>query len=501
MIRLRVWLLSVAAALLVAGPAMAYSWPLLFGLTAVFGPDVPGAEQPLPPAPSFVDPDAEFKDLLVQVKETHGGSLWTVPADYKPVALPCADELRCAPWSSDCCDPADAYVAIWRKLWQQGRFREAYVVARSAVQADPKNVEARHALVVSQIVNENPEPNAFRLWTQQHDGSNVCPSTLYAPVSGQQSCSGLPQAGTLTPDLDVKTASCDIDLCCPMIDCPLFTLFQMVFGGAKDAKPTGCGPCPVAAGHCRKVGDCTARENANRAAAPAEGLGGDCSMHVIQGPKGPKMIWIVRGPVVTAPFVPPAPVVSRPAPLPPPHLAPPPPPILTQHEGMVIPVPVAPAHLMPTQFAPSQCVQPALYDPAAERCEVAPLPLPALPKQVQITQYARHVHLSSPHYSAQCDRIRGGVDGELILEGNVQLTSRRHGQTMSISAQRVLVNLKDDQFVVEQAEGMEQRRVNIAPVGCGTVDDVRVIHEWRRGGGNVPIAPGTSVQIHGGVAP
>lgn len=564
MIRTRVWFLSVMAALLVAGPAMAYSWPLLFGVPAVFGQDGVRAEKPLPPPPSFEESESEFRDLLVQVKEQ------PAPTRYRQLVMPyAADHLQwrqLPPVLSDyeICDPVGHCLTIWQKLWRQGRFREAYGVARSAVQAAPESVEARHALVVSQIVNETPIPNAFRALAQQHDSTDWEIGTLR---------SGTVPAGTLTPDLrmPLTTASCDIDLCCPMIDNPLAALFERVFGGCKETKTARCGPCPIAIGHCPEVGACaqdrkavamermierlletphsfhwknaplrqiigdlqkttgirvvpdlralrsanvsldmpmslsienvklksalnillsqaklayvikdqvlqiTSEENASRCWIPAEGLGADCGMQIVHGPQGPKMIWFVREssgaiiPVETA-FPPaPAPMVSRPAPLPPPRFAPPP--IMAMPDGVVISVPVAPPQFVdnavystggPQYVVPPHPGRPTLYDPAAEPCEVAPLPV--LSKNVQITQSGRHVQLSSPNYGARCERIRGGANGELILEGNVLLISRRHGQSMTINAQRVLLNVKDDQFVVEQAHGMEQSRVNIAPV-------------------------------------
>lgn len=484
MIRSRVCLLSVVAALLVAGPAMAYSWPLLFGLPALFGQDGLRAEKPLPPppspfekplppAPSFEESESEFRDLLVQVKETPA-STW-----YGQVAMPYADQIRwrrLPPNLSDeeLRDPAGNCLAIWQKLWRQGHFRAAYSVARSAVQAEPNNIAARHALVLSQIVNETSPPNAFRLLAQQH-GEDICPSTplpsapLHIPADGIQS--SLTPAGTSRPE----SVSCDIDACCPMINCPLVALFEKVFGGCRETKTAACGPCPVAHG---------CRAQPNERCTQAEAAVADGGMQIVRGPQGTKMIWIIRepeatithGPAVPISF-PPAPVVSRPTPLPPAHLAPPPPPIMASPDGMVIPVPVAAPQPPlvdnavysvsgPQYIVPPHPGRPALYDPAAERCEAVPPPLPlsALPKHVQITQSGRHVQLSSPNYSAQCDRIRGGANGELILEGNVRLISRRHGQTMTINAQRVLLNVQHDQFVVEQADGMVQSRVNIAPV-------------------------------------
>jgi hypothetical protein len=402
--------------------------------------------------------------------------------------MPYAEERgRCALWALECCDQAEAYVTQWRKLWQQGKFGDAYFIARCAVQADPNNRDARHALVVSQIVNENSRQQLcpdLGFCSQYSGGSS------FVRLNGDEPWNGLMPAGTLTPDLNIpaKRGCCEAGACCPVMDCPLVALFDMVFGGFREAKTSGCGPCPTAIGH-----GVEAAERMPSCKAVAD----ECGMHIVRGPNGSQVIWIIREPqatvtrgpeLVVPPFPPvPTPMVSRTASLPPPHLAPPPPPIMTS-EGMVIPVPVAP----PYGYPPQQYARPTLYDPAAELCE-AVTPLPVMPKHVQITQTARHVQLSSPNYSAQCERIRGGAHGELILEGNVRLISRRHGQSMTINAQRVLLNVKDDQFVVEQADGMDQGRVNIAPVGCTTTGDGET-RQWRGAGQGIPAAP---IRVHG----
>jgi hypothetical protein len=220
---------------------------------------------------------------------------------------------------------------------------------------------------------------------------------------------------------------------------------------------------------------------------------GCCAERIVRGQNGPTLIYIVRESLPTmVPCVPAMPELAE-VPLPPPCFAPPPPPMNAPYGQQYIPVPQPPVALQPSfaygysadgkiirsempvparPAAPPQPVRPVLYDPAAETCEAMPTPMIApMPARVQITQHGSRVRLSSPHYHAQCDRIRGGADGQIILEGNVQLMSHRHGQTMSITAQRVLLNVKDDQFVVEQAEGMESSRVNIAPVGCQSANE------------------------------
>jgi hypothetical protein len=534
MIRLRIWLLTVLATLCVAGPTVAY-WPVLFALPAVFGQD----EAPLPPLPKCAMPYAEG-------------------------APHCHTEVSC---DKRCCELVGDCLTTWRKLWQQGRFCDAYELAKCAVQAAPDNVEARHALIVSQIVKQ----------THGQPARIVYPTFFF---SGQTS------AGTLTPDLDVpaRTASCDIDCA---VTCPLTKFFATLFGDCKECMGAKCASCPACAGICKTQCDVQCADAAERAiqrklespynffwqdasfgdvlhdlrkltgvaviadmkalhaaglclnmpvslaaeniklksalnllcqqhnlgyvikdqclqittaekaagcCQQAEGQTGCCAERVVRGHNGPTVIYIVRQtlpPLPTAPtMVPCMPPMAElvEAPLPPPCFAPPPPPMSASYGQQYIPVPAPqpPVVLQPSfaygysadgkiirsemavpprPAAASQPVRPVLYDPAAETCEAMPTPMIApMPAHVRITQHGSRVQMASPNYHAQCDRIRGGADGQLILEGNVQLMSRRHGQTMSITAQRVVLNVKDDQFVVEQAEGMESSRVNIAPV-------------------------------------
>lgn len=601
MTRSRVWILTLLAIPLVAGPALAFSWPALFGLPVVFGHEAPMAQSTAPPMPY---------------------------ADTAPTRCPtatCRDEIQCE-LLCDC-------LATWRKLWEQGRFREAYRLAQCAAQAAPNSVDAQHALAVSQVVMNpqfmpiNPD---LRFFAQ------------YAPVSGEvirldgnQVWSGFTPAGTLTPDLNVAPKCLTFDIECKIGDCPLTTLFSTIFGCCKDAKASCCDKC-VASGCCSKSGCCakccktesatsavvvsvpnidlverlitrkletpvsfhwkdtslqqiiediktltnlnvvadthalheagvclsmpmslsvdnvklksalnlvltqakldyvikdqvvqiTTAEKANRYCEPTDRQA-DCCAVRMPAQNGPSMIWIIResaptmAPIVggptppmlpAGPFVgrdeyapalpayfapPPPPFVSPPdylqfVPMPVPQLAPPPRPapvsyVWANGSPQVVPVPPpAPEHLsglagdeggkVPAQWValPAPMRLPATQSPyvravqfeQAEVCEAIPPPTcVATSTDVRITQDGNRVRFTSPKYSAQCDRIRGGAKGQLILEGNVQLVSRRHGQTMTINAQRVTLNMADDQFVVEQAEGMETSRVNVAPVG------------------------------------
>ena len=399
MIRSRVCLLSLAAALLVAGPALAYSWPVFLALPAVFGQEAPPVEQ--------TNRDMPYADQL----PSH-----------------CCDELR-SELLDDC-------LTTWQKLWQQGRFREALHLAQCAAQAAPDSIDAQHALIVSQIVNQLSAP---------------APGAIFLPSNFQ---SGIRPAGTLTPDLNLPVDTAfDVEFVRPEQQCPIMRMLETAFGNCKACKSCCdkcCAQCSDGTGCCKESGDCCKHGHAQS---------GCCPLQAMCGQQGPVMIWILREPTASMmPTMVPPPTTAY-GPMMPPNFAPPPPPFIAQDGSAYIPVPVP---MMP------QRVQPAHFD-QEEMCEMPvppPMPcMPAMPADVRITQHGNRVHLSCAHYDADCERLHGAGQGGFVLEGNVILVSRRHGQTMTINAQRVTLNPKEDHFVVEQAQGMEQSRMNVAPVG------------------------------------
>lgn len=399
MFRFRVWLLSLAAALLVGGPALAYSWPVLFALPGVFGQEQTRA-------------DESAQDMPY--------------ADQCPACT--RDQVR-PEVIGDC-------LATWQKLWAQGRFREALHLAKWLAKAAPRNADAQHALAVSQVVT-------------QLSGSAVS-ATLedFGAIESR-----ITPAGTLTPDLTIPIQkSSDLELTCPGHDCPLMGLFQAVFGGSNVAKSgceNCCPKCSASAGCGTAKGGCCEHGDHNG------------ERHAVQlryTQQGPTVIWILREPLpsVMGPVLQNPPVAGMT--LPPPDLAPPPPPFIAPDGSAYIPVPV------PT--LPGQGIQQARGE-QEEECELSLPPPPSadMLADVSITQRGNRVHLNCSNFEADCQRLHGVGNGGLVLEGNVVLISRRHGQTMTIRAQRVMLNPNEGHFVVENAQGMEQSRMHVAPVG------------------------------------
>jgi hypothetical protein len=68
-----------------------------------------------------------------------------------------------------------------------------------------------------------------------------------------------------------------------------------------------------------------------------------------------------------------------------------------------------------------------------------------LPKNVAPTH---HAHLVTADLEAHCERMIHKGD-MILLEGEVRLVSRKHGQSIRIEAHRVLLNVKDGTFTVE----------------------------------------------------
>lgn len=76
----------------------------------------------------------------------------------------------------------------------------------------------------------------------------------------------------------------------------------------------------------------------------------------------------------------------------------------------------------------------------------SPMPMPH--RIVPIASLAKHVHFVTPDLEAHCERMthRGDV---VVLEGDVKLHCKKHGQSIRIEAQRVILNMKDGTFTVE----------------------------------------------------
>jgi hypothetical protein len=84
--------------------------------------------------------------------------------------------------------------------------------------------------------------------------------------------------------------------------------------------------------------------------------------------------------------------------------------------------------------------------PADAPTWIAPPPMmPSLPVSRVAAKPAR---LVTPEFEAHCDRMTNQGD-LIVLEGNVLLLCKKHARPIRIEAQRVVVNMKDGSFRVE----------------------------------------------------
>ena len=142
---LRLKLLAAAMFLTSAGSIQASPW-MAFGLPLVFGGQ-PSESAPLSPwieslrAKTLASPPL----IAISPRDFEEEQDFAPPKTRQVLALECLD--------------------CWRMLWKQGRYDHAARVAEKAVQFDPANVDAQHALVVSRLIHEsasNQSTTSFR---------------------------------------------------------------------------------------------------------------------------------------------------------------------------------------------------------------------------------------------------------------------------------------------------------------------------------------------------
>jgi hypothetical protein len=123
-------------------------------------------------------------------------------------------------------------------------------------------------------------------------------------------------------------------------------------------------------------------------------------------------------------------------------------PIIMMHPFQEMPMPAN--GVFPTLPTPVQALQDlarirqvTMENAMAAAYAIAP-PLPPVSK--------RKVHLATAQFEANCERLTSVAESnQMLLEGDVDLTCQRNGQTIRIQGQRVRVNLADGTFTVEAA--------------------------------------------------
>jgi len=430
MSRSRIWWISTAAVLCTAVPALAYSWPALFGVPGAFGQEAsrPAQMAATPARAAYTN----TRPVAVAATSSHS----------EPGAEACADNTHC-PLVGDC-------LSAWQRLWERGEYARALGLAHSALQAAPRSLAARHAVAVSQIMNDVRQANDLRQARPEGSFEEAEACQARCPSAQPGSCP-LPLSVLLPsvqmPLLPVGAQVCPAQVCpaqvCPEARQPLFIRhFESPCGNNVRFVESAVYECPPeeAKGCCAKCAKdckccCTKADKTKSRTASA-----------------PMTILIVREPV------------HVPVQVPAPHVVPlPPPPVMSPVFSYAPAFPSMPASPAVGRPAVAQNV----YQVVGEEYTVPPSPECAdgTPgTHVRILQRGGMCFVSSPNFEIRCDRVHSNDGGRLVLEGNVTLVSRRHGQTMTIEAERVTLNVNTDQFQIDNARGLEQTRFNVAPV-------------------------------------
>jgi hypothetical protein len=90
---------------------------------------------------------------------------------------------------------------------------------------------------------------------------------------------------------------------------------------------------------------------------------------------------------------------------------------------------------------------------------------------------ARPVHLVTPEFEAQCDRLNcAGSADRLVLEGDVRLLWKQGGRNLRIEAARVLINVKEGTFTVERAANATVRHEQFGTARPAVYQPVEQLH-------------------------
>jgi hypothetical protein len=450
MSRSRIWLISTAAVLCTAVPALAYSWPALFGVPGAFG-----QEASQPPQVATTPTRAAYTSTRPTAV------IATASSRSDPGAEECDDNARCQ-HLGDC-------LSAWQRLWDRGEYAGALGLAYSAMQTAPRSLAVQHAVVLSQIMNDlrlaRPErPEAG--FEEAEDCRTRCPAqaaTCPLPWSVLMPAVQMP---LLPPGAHVYAEGQQ-------------PLFIRHFAPPCGNSPCGNSPCeantPCAATRCGDgvscVKSCAVECCADEAKGCCDKCAKDCKCCCTKVDKTksrtashsavPTTIVIVRD------------HVHVPVQVPAPHVVPlPPPPVMQPvfSYGPAFPsVAVsAPMPSCPTVSRPVPAMDQRVYQVVGETVAVVPDPdcdVATPGSHVRILQRGGMCFVSSPNFEIRCDRVQSRDGDRLVLEGNVTLVSRRHGQTMTIEAERITLNVSTDQFQIDNARGLEQTRFNVAPVG------------------------------------
>jgi hypothetical protein len=371
------------------------------------------------------------------------------PAEVTP---PVADNDDCAA----CCALQrliEELLAKWALLWDSGEYRHAENVAAAAVAECPQHVEARHALVVSQLVNAAKAATPAR-WGYCISGRVTVPPV--GPVVCEEVCFEL-----------CRGKETQHKPCCPAEKC--------VVKGCCAAAKAAC------ANECARAKPCGVSCQAARPAARRCRVIIEVRLPFIPGltPAG------VFTPDLAIPIGCPPPLVSGIHLLPPPalmmHMGPqsiitavdscpvPPPVVYAPAPPSVYPTapvcaPPAPVTRMmpgyPVQARPPMC--PVVHN---ERVAAPPQEVRGEHRPLRISADGAGVRVHSHLFDGRCDHVTlKEHDGCIVLVGNVQIEIRGRNHPAVIRAHRVRVHLKDGTVTIDGAREMVPPHVHTEPI-------------------------------------
>jgi hypothetical protein len=359
-------------------------------------------------------------------------------------------------------------VKLWRFLWDLGCYREAEDMAREACQLDAASIEARHALVVSQVVNAMFGAVNGSQETVVIGPPSPCNTTASVPCWRASRVTACAQE---TADDGCEAAACATAACATA---------ACVKGACKPAavasKTAACAcgdKCACAKKACACGAQCACAKNG-------------CACGDVCGCKPatkrkfreirrevPHSVIFVPGPGMPPP-VPPAPCLApcvpgvSGVPVPPAAVNLPamPPGVMHLPRPAIMPMPYAAPpttyvqvpfhHLLPdgSPCCPFAPVQP----PAVVGMAPAVPPCPADVLAARPTRYARQVNSTCtcviPGFiEVSCERMSRIEGNRIVFEGDVTMMVHMEQHPAKITADRIVVDVRNRTYEVSSGDG------------------------------------------------
>ncbi len=334
---------------------------------------------------------------------------------------------------------------LYRLFYREGHYKAAEIVADRAVQIDPTNPAAEHALAMARLATAAIDSACDDGAAEDCENANVpaprcgmCPS---ACGTSQRHCQG---------SATKPSCACDAKCCC---DTDKSSCKCGDSCACAKAKTCACGAkccCDTDKSSCKCGDSCACGKSGRRDARirhrrrlmmvpPCMPMPGAAMMPYTPMPFAP----VFQGPASMLPGA----NVMMPLGLPmPPGMMPPPPfnvmsPICPGHWAGGRPPMAAQAERlpMPQLIAPQSAPQANVLVNAIV-CRT--------PAQVQIRVCDKQVQITCPCLEACCDTVSSLADGRVLLEGDVVVTFHVVDRPAKIVARRMIVDLHDGSYEV-----------------------------------------------------